>query len=613
MIAVAFPKRPAGPRPFHRRTPSSLSSVPEDLPVMTSAQDEMALTPLASSDSSAAVSSVAQKSKSQPELSTDSGLSAQVLPGDMTHGVAALQTDRTSQATSPGSKSSGLGIATPSSFSQTPRALSRRTSLSSSSQDEDDGYVPPIDRLTVFDFLENLALPSRLEKLQTSLQAQGEKVRRHQERLRSRGINAKDRVVDEWRRRIPTPADDQLDKYKKRMRDGVDRLGKQWDDSKAVTIREKISFISGVLNVFVSGYLIGAFPQYFHYWYTAQLCYFMPIRYYKYHKIGYHYFLADLCYYTNFLLILSIWVFPNSKRLFISTYCLAFGNNAVAIAMWRNSLVFHSLDKVTSLFIHIMPCVTLHCLVHLIPPSLQLQRFPAIHTIAYSEPSSPQHYTLSEMIIYATIPYAIWQLSYHFFITVRRREKIAAGRPTSFTWLRKSYAPTWIGRLVLSLPEQLQEAAFMLIQYVYALLTMVPCPLWFWSRWASAAFLATVFTWSVYNGATYYIEYYGKRFQRELEALKQDVAKWQSSPDAGPSNSSQRGGEEAEKDEGKMEKKPDNVQPMSAPAKAADEKKVGNECEDEKRRSSIEQIPLLDEKSDGTIGSGGKSTGVEVN
>ena len=74
----------------------------------------------------------------------------------------------------------------------------------------------------------------------------------------------------------------------------------------------------------------------------------MPLRWYNYHKIGYHYFLADLCYFVNFLLVLSIWFFPQSKRLFISTYCLAFGNNAVAIAMWRNSLVFHSLDKVTS-------------------------------------------------------------------------------------------------------------------------------------------------------------------------------------------------------------------------------------------------------------------------
>ena len=131
------------------------------------------------------------------------------------------------------------------------------------------------------------------------------------------------------------------------MRENVDQLGKRWNDTKAVTSREKASFIAGVLNIFVSAYLIGAVPQYFYIWYTAQLAYFMPIRYYTYHAKGYHYFLADLCYFVNLLLMLVIWAFPNSKRLFISTYCLAYGNNAVAIAMWRNSMVFHSLDKVT--------------------------------------------------------------------------------------------------------------------------------------------------------------------------------------------------------------------------------------------------------------------------
>lgn len=257
----------------------------------------------------------------------------------------------------------------------------------------------------------------------------------------------------------------------------------------------------------------------------------MPIRFYTYRKRGYHYFLADLCYFVNFLLLLSIWIFPNSKRLFISTYCLTMGNNAIAIAMWRNSLVFHSFDKVTSLFIHIMPCVSLHCLVHLIEPNLLESRFPAIWTIKNSQPGSKEHYSLFAMALWSSVPYAVWQLCYHFFITVRRREKIAAGRPTSFTWLRKSYSKAWLGKMVLSLPEPLQEVAFMLIQYAYALSTLLPCPIWFWYRYASAGFLMTVFCLSVYNGATYYIDVYSKRFQKELEAMKQEVAKWQNSPD----------------------------------------------------------------------------------
>jgi hypothetical protein len=198
----------------------------------------------------------------------------------------------------------------------------------------------------MFDFLDNFALPQQLEKIQRTVSAQTDKVRRQRDVLKSRSSYAKERVVDEWRRRVP-PADEQLQRYRKRMSQSVEKLGNQWNDTKAVTLREKFSFIGGVLNIFISGYLIGAYPQYFHIWYTLQLLYFMPIRFYTYHKRGYHYFLADLCYFVNGLCLLYIWAFPQSKRLFISTYCLAYGNNAVAIAMWRNSLVFHSLDKTT--------------------------------------------------------------------------------------------------------------------------------------------------------------------------------------------------------------------------------------------------------------------------
>lgn len=224
--------------------------------------------------------------------------------------------------------------------------ISRNPSFSGSSSFQEDWEAfPPLDRLTVFDLLDNFALPQQLEKLRGTVSAQSEKVRRQRDALKSRGSYAKERVV-EWRRRIPS-AEEQLEKYRKKMRGSVEKLGQRWNDTKAVTLREKFSFIGGVLNIFISGYLIGGYAEYFHIWYGAQLGYFMPIRWYTYHRRGWHYFLADLCYFVNFLTVLSIWIFPNSKRLFISTYCLAYGNNAIAIAMWRNSMVFHSLDKVT--------------------------------------------------------------------------------------------------------------------------------------------------------------------------------------------------------------------------------------------------------------------------
>jgi len=193
----------------------------------------------------------------------------------------------------------------------------------------------------MFDFIENMALTERFDKLQASISNQTAKLKNQ---AKDRGIT-RDRVVDEWRRRVPTEGE-QLERYKKRVRKSVDRLNSRFNESLTVTAREKASFIAAVMNIFVSGYLVGLHPDFFPHWYTAQLLWFMPIRYYTYHKKGYHYFLADLCYFVNILAVLSIWVFPQSKRLFIATYCLIMGNNAIAIIMWRNSLVFHSMDKV---------------------------------------------------------------------------------------------------------------------------------------------------------------------------------------------------------------------------------------------------------------------------
>lgn len=214
-----------------------------------------------------------------------------------------------------------------------------------------------------------------------------------------------------------------------------------------------------------------------------------------------------------------------------------------------------------------MPPVTLHCIVHLTPVQTLKERFPAVHTIKFSQPGDPEHYGLAAMIIWSTAPYLVWQLMYHFLITVRRRDQIAAGRPTSFTWLRKSYSKAWIGRFVLSLPEALQEPCFMFIQYGFALSTMIPCPIWFWSKWASGAFMSALFIWSIHNGATYYIDVFGKRFQKELEQLKTDVARWQSSPEGATS-------------------------PVLVPEPSPLSEAIN--AHSEEKQSSVDRIPLLD-------------------
>jgi len=103
-----------------------------------------------------------------------------------------------------------------------------------------------------------------------------------------------------------------------------------------------------------------------------------------------------------------------------------------------------------------MPPVVLHTILHLLPPEMAQERYPALAKV--------QQLGLWRSFWISTLVHTIWQIWYYLFIMVRRAEKIAAGRPTSFTWLRRSYSKTWIGKWVNSLPESVQPISFMGIQ-----------------------------------------------------------------------------------------------------------------------------------------------------
>lgn len=89
-----------------------------------------------------------------------------------------------------------------------------------------------------------------------------------------------------------------------------------------------------------------------HISYTLQGMVLLPWRAYTYKKRSWHYFLFDLCYYVTIINFIYIWFFPSSPTLFVACYLLSHGSLASAVITWRNSLVFHDLDKVTSLFVH---------------------------------------------------------------------------------------------------------------------------------------------------------------------------------------------------------------------------------------------------------------------
>lgn len=307
----------------------------------------------------------------------------------------------------------------------------------------------------------------------------------------------------------------ELAKYKQKLQDRMSTVQKAWESATVVRTREKVSFFYGVMMVLASALLFGIAPEWIHVVYSVHVLYFLPTRFYVYKKKHWHYFLFDLCYYAQILCLAYLWAAPGNTTLWVAAYLLAHGSLASAVITWRNSLVFHDLDKVISLFIHIYPPFVFTVIRHFYP-NVET-RFPAAAKVKVLE--------AGQSLFLNTIIYLIWQTLYWKFVLVNKRKKIQSGqRTTSFSFLLNEQRGV-IGKMLGGMPPQHREVYFMFGQLIYSILTSLPAVFLLYTspKW-SGAFLLFIFSVSVWNGGGYYIEVFGRKFERELESLRKELA-----------------------------------------------------------------------------------------
>ncbi|EPT02820.1 hypothetical protein FOMPIDRAFT_1117718 [Fomitopsis schrenkii] len=366
---------------------------------------------------------------------------------------------------------------------------------------------------TLLDTMETY-FDSRIDLIQRQLAKRSEKLKMRAEET----INDVFKK-DLFKRRPSMHTTQQLDiemqKFKAKVSVRVTKLAATWHTSNVVRLREKLTFFWGVMSLLITSLLFGTAPEWIHVAYTLQAAFYLPLRLYLYKKRAWHYFLFDLCYYANILNLIYIWLLPSNSALFVACYCLSHGSLASAVITWRNSLVFHDLDKVTSLFIHLYPPLSFSVIRHFYPNSAE--RFPAVADVPSLRPM--------RALLLSGIIYLIWQVLYWKFVFIDRRKKIESGqRTTSLSFLLNDKRGV-IGRSLSRVPQQYRTLAFMFGQYVYSVLTELPAILVLYrSPFWSGAFLIFIFSVSVWNGGGFYIEVFGRKFERELEALRKELA-----------------------------------------------------------------------------------------
>jgi hypothetical protein len=109
---------------------------------------------------------------------------------------------------------------------------------------------------------------------------------------------------------------------------------------------DKSVFTFAIANICITEYILLYHAQQFYLWYA---CWIFPLLLWRcvaYTAIKEQYFLLDYCYFVNALVWCHLFLFPESPVAFQAAFLSCVGPIGWAVVVWRNSLVFHSVDKV---------------------------------------------------------------------------------------------------------------------------------------------------------------------------------------------------------------------------------------------------------------------------
>lgn len=235
------------------------------------------------------------------------------------------------------------------------------------------------------------------------------------------------------------------------------------------------------------------------------------------------YFLYDFCYFTNILSVLTMHTYDVLPILFRAVFIFCFGPLTWAVVMWRNSLVYHDFDRMTSIYIHILPGMLIFC----------------VRWYGLSAENAAVDLSFIDYVV-ASVLYLLWQFLYYYKTEVVDKDYLNAN-PEFVTSLRyiasdkKNVVARWVlqqcRRVGLFAPDEEYNSSefktlvvFMGAQFIYTILTMVPTVFLYSSFALQLVTIASIFTFTVYNGASYYIEVFSKRYQLKF-AKKEDMQK----------------------------------------------------------------------------------------
>jgi len=302
---------------------------------------------------------------------------------------------------------------------------------------------------------------------------------------------------------------------------------------KVIKLMDKIVYTSSILFLLATEYVAMRIPEYYRFFFAFTAFAVMVSRVYLYGKKNMQWFMADYCYSINALAIINAVAFPKSSFFWQVNFVAANGPLMWAIVAWRNSLVFHDFDKVSSILIHFAPALLTYT-----------ERWNAHPSPMCQGPleSDCQMSPLSAFVV-PLVVYSAWQTVYLLVTEVFERKRFENDPTlmTSLRWIVRDEKNQIHGLMVLVGRElrlmgpdeelDLKNRPFVAIglfvafQFLFTIATFVPTYVFFKSRFAHRVFMIFVLTVSLWNGAGFIFHVFVSRYEEQLSKKTQALKK----------------------------------------------------------------------------------------
>jgi len=266
---------------------------------------------------------------------------------------------------------------------------------------------------------------------------------------------------------------------------------------------DKISFTAGVILMLLSEYIWVDYPESMYKLYVLLIVPLLLVRFFTYHARKWHYFMLDFCYFCQLLLIGYIYVYKTNPYFFQLVFCLCSGPLGFAVIPWKNSIVFHDWDRMTSVFIHIYPPIVVYTL-----------RWYGDQSFAVCPSGSGGcGISLWNIFVWPLAFYTFWQVAYIIKTELMDKRKLEKDKDlvTSLRWLA-DLKPHPIYRMAKS--KGYRGGAFGLLvafQFCYTVLTLTPMYFLWNSFWTHTIYLSMLIMSLIWAGASYYFEVFSER------------------------------------------------------------------------------------------------------